>query len=239
MLAVPWVNFWISARRPYPPVRGWVMQQVVKLAAAAQLGADVLLLADSDVLFVRPLTEESFRADGRLRFYRVDGAVDARLPRHLIWHDVARRLLGLPPAGEPPLPEYISAFNVWDRRVVLKLRDRVEAVTHRPWLDAIASQLHVSEFVLYGVFVDEVLGPSANVFGAESMLCHSYWNTTPLTRVDATRFVQALGPDDVAVMLSAKSRTPLDVRRAALSTIQPSDPVRAWPPSARVGGELV
>ena len=67
----------------------------------------------------------------------------------------------------------------------------------------------------------------------------SYWNTTPLTHVDATRFVQALGPDDVAVMISAKSRTPLDVRRAPLSTIQPSDPVRAWPPSARVGGELV
>src|SRR4051794_18560701 len=37
MLPLPKVNAWLNARRPYPPIRGWVMQQVVKLAAAATL----------------------------------------------------------------------------------------------------------------------------------------------------------------------------------------------------------
>ena len=50
------------------------------------------------------------------------------MPRHLLWHEVARKLLGLPPAGPAPLPDYISAFNVWDRRIVLALRERIEAV---------------------------------------------------------------------------------------------------------------
>lgn len=215
MLPVPRMNMWLNVRRPYPPVRGWVMQQVVKLRAAAELGADVLVLADSDVVFVRPVTWDTFQKDGRVRFYRSDGAVDKGLPRHLMWHDVARRLLGLPQAGPPPLPDYVSALNVWDRRVVLALRDRIERVTGRSWLDAIASQLHVSEFILYGVFVDGVLGTSAEVFAADSMLCHSYWETAPLAPAAAAGFVRGLSPEDVAVMISAKSGTPVEVRREA------------------------
>ena len=57
------------------------------------------------------------------------------------------RLLEL--AGPPPLPDYICPMNPWDRQVALALRDRIEHVTGRPWLDAIASQLHVSEFILH------------------------------------------------------------------------------------------
>jgi hypothetical protein len=137
-----------------------------------------------------------------------------------MWHDVARKLVGLPPAGPPPLPDYVSSLNVWDRRVVLALRDQIERVTGRPWLDAIASQLHVSEFILYGVFVDGLLGSSANVFVADSMLCHSYWEPAPLAPAAAACFVRGLSPDDVAVMISAKSGTSLQVRREAMSCIQ-------------------
>jgi hypothetical protein len=220
MVAVPRANLWLNLCSPYPPVRGWVMQQLIKLRAAVELGADVVVLADSDVIFVRPVTIDTFCKDGRLRFYRHRGAVDDSMPRHRIWHDVARRLLGLPPAAPAPLSDYISAFNVWDRRVVLALRDRIEEVNGRPWLDAIAKQLHLSEFILYGVFVEAVLGASAEILETDSMLCHSYWDPAPLCAASAGEFVQALPPGDVAVMISAKSRTPLDVRREALSGLR-------------------
>jgi hypothetical protein len=218
MVGIPGANFWLNLRRPVPPVRGWVMQQVVKLQAAAQIEADTLLLVDSDVLFVRPVTAQMFRQDGLLRFYRKDAGVDARLPRHLIWHDIARDLLGISRA-RPPLPDYISAFNVWDRGTVLAMCDRIQQVTGRPWLDAVAGQLHVSEFILYGVFVDDVLGDQANVAPVESMLCHSYWDPSPLNLDTAERFARAVPDEDVAVMISAKSHTPLEVRRTALSRI--------------------
>jgi hypothetical protein len=222
MIAVPRANVWVNVRRPFPPVRGWVMQQLVKLRAATEIGADTLVLADSDVLFVRPVTIDTFRENGRTRFYRSEGTVDERLPRHMMWHDVARRLLGLPPADPPPLPDYISAFNVWDRRVVVALRDLIQEVTGQPWLDAIAAQRHVSEFILYGVFVEAVLGASAGVFKADAMLCHSYWDPAPLDATSAAKFVSRISANDVAVMISAKSRTPLDVRRAALATVRPA-----------------
>ena len=220
MLAVPRANMWLNVRRLFPPVRGWVMQQAVKLRAAAEIGPDVLVLADSDVLLVRPVAIDTVAKGGRVHFYRSPGAVDNGLPRHLIWHRVARRLLGLPPAGPPPLTDYVSAFNVWDRSIVAALHARIEQVTGRPWLDAIASQLHVSEFVLYGVFVEHVLGSSARVIPTDSTLCHSYWDPAPLAGPAARHFVRALPPDDVAVMISAKSRTPLDVRREALSRVR-------------------
>lgn len=219
MLALPFANAWVNLRRPYPPVRGWVMQQLVKLHAAAELDADAWLIADSDVVFVRPVSAQTFRKDGRLCYYRSEDAVHESMPRHVAWHEQARKLLGLPGAGPPPLPDYISPVNAWDRQTVRALRDRIEQVTGRDWMDAIGSQLHISEFVLYGVFVEAVLGPSAAVVADESMLLHAYWPTTPLSQVAAKGFVRALPPDHVAVMISAKSRTPLDVRRDALSYI--------------------
>jgi hypothetical protein len=210
---VPGANFWVNVRRVALPVRGWVMQQLVKLQAAAKIGADVLLLADSDVLLVRPVTIDTFRRNGRLRLYRKDAAIDERLHRHMTWHDTARDLLDVPRA-EPPLPDYVSALNVWDRATVLALQDHIQRTTGRPWLEAMAAQVHVSEFILYGVFVDEVLGGRAQVEPTDSMLCHSYWGTYPLNLTAAERFVGSKSDNDVAVMISAKSGTPLDVRRA-------------------------
>jgi uncharacterized protein DUF6492 len=194
------------------------MQQVVKLEMAARLDADVLILADSDVVLVRPVTDTTFRDGDGVRFFRREAAVTARMERHVRWHAVARRLLGLPVAPPPPLPDYISAFNVWEREVLVALRRRVEEVNGRPWLDAIAAELHVSEFILYGVFVDEVLAGSRRVRPVDSMLCHDYWHPRPLDLAAARAFVAACPESDVAIMISAKSRTPLDVRRRALGT---------------------
>ena len=219
MVPLPLANLWLNVRRPYPPLRGWITQQLVKLQATDQLDVPIVILADSDVRLVRPTAADSFCHDGRIRFYRQEGAIDERLRRHLLWHAAARRLLGLPPAAPGPLPDYISAFNVWERRIVRMLRERIETVTGRPWMDALGSELHVSEFILYGVYVDEVLGESADVFPTDSMLCHSYWDLQPLEREAAADFVGEMAPEDVAVMISAKSRTPLAVRREALSQV--------------------
>jgi hypothetical protein len=108
-------------------------------------------------------------------------------------------------------------MNPWDRRVVLALRERIEKVTGRPWLDAIGSQLHISEFILYGVFMDEVLRTSA---ATPSPLCHTYWGPGPLAPEAVPGFVRSLSRDDVAVMISAKTRTQPSVRREALSRIR-------------------
>jgi hypothetical protein len=218
VLPVPARNFWLNLRHPWPPVRGWVMQQVIKLQMATQVNADLMLLADSDVRLVRPVASDRFRVDGKTLFYRKDREVGRHMPRHVIWYDVAARLLGVPSAV-PPLPDYINPFNVWDRRIVIAMLERVERATGSHWLDAVAGQRHLSEFFLYGVFVDKVLAAQAGVLGTSSMFCSGYWERTPLDVTAGSRFVQGLSTDDVAIMISAKSGTPLDVRRKILAGV--------------------
>jgi hypothetical protein len=212
---VPRSGLWVNTLRPWPPVRGWVIQQALKLAATARIEADAVLIADSDIVLVRPVTEAGFRTDGRMCLHRDAHAVHAGMDRHVRWHQVARRLLGLPAAPAPPLHDYVSSLTFWDPVVVRAMRARIRQATGRDWLDAFTSRLHISEFILYGVYVDEVhsLGdPPA----AKTSLCHNYWDRTPLDQDAALAFADRLGPEAIGMMISAKSGTSLPVRQAAV-----------------------
>ncbi|MGV7217096.1 DUF6492 family protein [Bradyrhizobium sp. UFLA05-112] len=213
---MPLTKFTVNLRRPIPPVRGWILQQVVKLAAVAASEDDVVLLVDSDIELIRPFSVETFIHNETVRFYRKPNEIDQRLPKHVIWHQVARGLLGLKLAP-PPHADYISSLLAWDPAIVRQMLGRVATVTGRPWATAIAGQLHFSEWTLYGVFVDEALAAPANSFASEDPLCLAYWNEGPLSRQGAIDFIQRAKSTDIAVMISAKSRTPLAVRRAAFA----------------------
>lgn len=207
-------RYTINLGRPFPPVRGWILQQILKLAAVAACEEDVALLVDSDIEFIRPFSVDTFVRDGVVRFYRKPDAINQNLPRHLIWHRVARSLLGLRPA-EPPYNDYVSSLLPWNPEIVRRMLERVTATTGRSWTTAIAAQLHFSEWTLYGVFVDELMGGPINSFMSDDPLCLSYWGTTPLDCAGAANLLRGIRSTDVAAMISAKSLTPLAVRRAA------------------------
>jgi Family of unknown function (DUF6492) len=225
---IPFSKFTANLSRPFPPVRGWILQQVIKLAAVAQSEDDVVLLVDSDIEFLRPFSAETFVRNGVVRFYSKPKEVDERLPRHMIWHRVARLLLGLSPA-KPPYNDYVSSLLAWDPMLVRRMLERVSATTGRPWTTAIARQLHFSEWTLYGVFVNEVVGASATSFASDNPLCHTYWDETPLNREGAIGFLAGAQTSDVAAMISAKSRTPLAVRRAAFADYRGARSTDRWP----------
>jgi hypothetical protein len=213
---LPLTKFTLNLRRPYPPVRGWILQQVIKLAATATFEEKVALLVDSDVEFVRPFGPETFVRQETVRLYRKPNEIDQRLPRHVIWHRAARALLGLPSA-DPPYADYVSSLSAWDPAIVRQMLERVSKTTRSFWASAIAAQLHFSEWTLYGVFVDEILGPPANVVASDDPLCHAHWGTESLDERSAAEFFRGLRSTDVAAMISAKSGTPLAVKRAAFA----------------------
>ena len=215
-IRVPFSKFTVNLRRPFPPVRGWILQQVIKLAAVAASEHDVVLLVDSDIEFVRPFGLETFVRDGVVRFYGRVNEINETLPRHIVWHKVARALLGLPPA-QLPYTDYVSSLLAWNPAIVRRMLDRVATTTGRPWANVIAGQLHFSEWTLYGVYVDNVVGAPANSFASDDPLCLAYWDRTPLTLDGAVDFLSGVRPTDLAAMISAKSRTPLAFRRAAFA----------------------
>jgi hypothetical protein len=218
-VTVPFSNIKVNLSRPFPPVRGWIQQQIIKLAAVAASGEDVVLTADSDVQFFRPFTAETFVREGKVRFFCNPNQIDKRLPRHMIWHRVARTLLGLPPA-EPPYPDYISSLLAWDPVIVRRMLAQIAATTGRRWPTAIAGQLHFSECVLYGVFVNGVIGAPANSFPSDDPLCLCYWGLAPLNLDSAAHFIRRVRPTDVAALIQSKSLTPLPVREATFAALR-------------------
>jgi hypothetical protein len=104
-----------------------------------------------------------------------------------------------------------------DPAFVRQMLSRVTATSGRPWPTVIARQVHFSEWTLYGVFVDEVIRGLGTSFASDDSLCLGYWDEIPLNLEEAIRFLSRVGPTHVAAMISAKSRTPLAIRRAAFA----------------------
>jgi hypothetical protein len=232
-------NVWLQARGL--PMRGWLLQQLVKLAIAEHLDQDVLVCADSDVVLLRPFGVSSVvdERDRVLLFARPDH-VDERLPTHVRWHRSAEKLLGIEGA-DPPMPDFVSSLVPWKRENVLALLEHVEATTGRHWLRALASAWDVSEFTLYGRFAQDVLGTDAGHFVSTSPLCHDYYKHVPLSAAELDSLLDEVGPGEVDVSLTANAgmrpEQYVDVLERRWDEVAPPEPADA--PAARPGRRVV
>jgi hypothetical protein len=196
-------NIWLGARTT--PMRGWLVQQLAKLAITSVAQEDILIHADSDVVLIRPFQQEALIDSGDLlRLFRIPAAIDEQLPDHVRWHRTAEELLGIPPRPLP-LPDYVGGLIPWRRELGLSLLEQIEARSSRDWMRTLASARHVSEYILYGRFVEDALGQSNGRPGASLSLCRCYWGTDPLTNRELESFIAETSPQEVAVMISAKA----------------------------------
>ena len=210
-------NVWLNLRRPYPPVRGWIAQQLLKLSAVASLDVDVALLVDSDIVMVRPFSADTFMKHERPTLYvRPDAITHSNLPRHVVWHQVARRLLGLTDSTPRLLTDYISWPCVWEPWICRRLLEHLDRSTRGSWQSLVGAQLHFSEMILYGVYVEEILDRDhtrvPRVYDMRSIV---YDREVPLSYNDIQQLLGQLKVDDIAIMVSAKSQTPIRTRRQA------------------------
>lgn len=202
----------VNLRRPWPPLRGWLLQQIVKLSMATRSECDVLLLIDSDVQLIRPIVESTFASRSAVRFYRKPGGITADMVRHVRWHTNARRLLAVEPDGSPPFSDSIGSLISWDPKIVRQCTTLLADVSGRPWETAVSREWEFSEYVLYGEFLAEFGSAEQLSFVADRTLCHSHWDPHPLDRAGATRFVESLDPRDVAIHIQSNSHTPPEIR---------------------------
>jgi hypothetical protein len=205
----------LNLRHPWPPVRGWILQQVVKLAAASQTEADVAIAVDSDVCFIRPFEACTFHRSATTRFFRRRGAICDDMVEHRKWHRTAQHLLGLP-ADPTDRTDYIAPLVALDPQLVGALRERLESVHERPWIDLLAGQLTMSEYILYGTFVDRLAVPAARSWASGHSLCLSRWTEAPLQPGSVDPFLDGLAPDDVAVHVQSTLDTDATLRRTVV-----------------------
>jgi hypothetical protein len=107
--------------------------------------------------------------------------------------------------------------------VLLKLQARVAGGGEpTAWLRAVGRSLTFSEYMLYGVFVDEVLGLDASghySFGEH--ICLEDFATQPLGTRALGDLKQKLN-GEALVMINAKSKTPVSDIRAAFGFPAPA-----------------
>lgn len=201
----------INLRRPWPPVRGWILQQILKLSAATQLECDAVVIIDSDVVLVRHMQAAAFVRGDAVRLYEKPDAVTADLERHLRWTRTAYDLLGIEWSCEACFPDYVGGIVSWDPRLVLACRERIQAVSGTDWATTVAGRLQFSEFILYGTYLRHFGTPAQRSFTEDRTLCHSYWSPTPLVGEEAESFAAGFDNRDVAVHIQSNSGTAMEV----------------------------
>ncbi|MFT4824733.1 MAG: hypothetical protein ACI9GB_003734 [Halioglobus sp.] len=191
-IQVPLLNKWWFDNAMWP-VRGWVMQQITKLCADVVTNCENIVFVDSDVEFIRPLQHERFITEGALRLHRKpmhksDGV-------HLKWHHGAGELLDLKPQYFGS--DYVAPLVTWRRSNLVQMKRYIEDCKQRPWYEAVGRRMTVSEYTLYGVFVEHILGiEQSGHFKQAEDLCHSLWFEDEIeaffAEFDDTNFPQAV-----------------------------------------------
>lgn len=202
-------SFWVT---PQGFMRGWVLQQIIKLSCDIATPRSTLVFADSDVMFVRPFTREHLFKSGKTRLYHRPGETKES-ERHRAWHRAAAEILGLP-ATDYFGADYIGNLITWRRDTLIALQDHIAKVAGRPWQAALAGRRALSEYILYGAFAEHVLGEASGHYVDATDPVHASWHYDLADAQSRAAFQGGLQPHHVAVLIqSTEDMAPSDRRR--------------------------
>jgi hypothetical protein len=190
-------GFWLSLKAL--PVRGWIMQQILKIAAIDAITERTLVFCDSDTAFIRPFNRNTLLVNGKVGLLDVDFQ-DEMLRR---WTTTARNLLGLPRNGI--FRNHVGNMICWNRETVSALRQRIEHSTGMNWQVALARLPSFSEYMIYGVFVREALGYDGVDHEPSAVpLVKPSWGMSLSDDSAVDAFFADFDPRTVAVMIHSK-----------------------------------
>jgi Family of unknown function (DUF6492) len=193
-------------------LRGWLIQQIIKLAAAQYVAEEVIVFVDSDVAFIDNFDVHTLVQGDQVRLFRVDHSTDQDTPLWKQWKNTAKRLLNLPLENNY-YDYYVSQIVTWRRDTLIQMYCFIEQNFQQNWLEVIATVKDLSEYVLYGLFANYVLGEKAGHYDNHlQKICWCYWEDEPMSQQQLTEFFQA-AQGHKAVMISAKSSIDLSIEQ--------------------------
>lgn len=191
-------GYWLSLKTF--PVRGWIIQQILKIGSVDAISEPTLIFCDSDTAFFRSFDRNNLLVDGKLGLLDVDYCSDVTVD----WTRIARRLLGLP-IDEGGYRTHIGNMICWDGSTVKAVRDRIESSTGMSWQVALARRQKFSEYMLYGVFVREILGYENSPHAPSTVpLVKPSWGTALDSDSAIAEFFRDFDSQTVAVMIHSK-----------------------------------
>ncbi|MEO0545044.1 MAG: DUF6492 family protein [Pseudomonadota bacterium] len=198
------------------PMHGWHVQQIMRIAVAHMLEEDGLLYCDSDTAFVRDYDLNSIWDGDKIRLWaEPEGALTAQND-HMHWVDHAAQSLSIT-QNERVLDNFVCSFVTWRRQTVVDMCAHMEKVHGKSWVATVGSSRKFSECMLYGAYVNAVLG-GADHWQTSSELCPMKWFNPAPSEAELADMVANLTPE--AVGLGVQSFIPLspDLFRQAVTT---------------------
>lgn len=195
-------------------LRGWLIQQMVKLAAAQYVEQEVLIFVDSDVAFIDFFDVHALINKDKVRLLRVEHSTDMDNEIGRKWKNSAKKLLGLP-FQNSYYDFYVSQIVTWRRDNLIQLYKLIEENFEQDWLEVISGVKDLSEYVLYGIFANYVIGENSGHYDEHlQKICWCYWDGNPMSHEKLKEFFQeARSSSHKAVMISAKSSIDLSIEQ--------------------------
>ncbi|CAN5566815.1 DUF6492 family protein [soil metagenome] len=197
-------SVWLSLRSR--PNRGWIVQQILKIAAASQLDADVSIFCDSDVAFVRTFAPEHSVSPARNGAAATVPLLDVEFVNDEVreWTSIACTLLGLDVASLEPRG-HVGNLICWRRENVLAMIARLEQISETDWRVALMRLPTFSEYVLYGAHTRGVLGYAASGHHPSTVpLVKPSWGINLDDERALDEFFSSLDSPTVATMIHSK-----------------------------------
>ncbi|WP_013325479.1 DUF6492 family protein [Gloeothece verrucosa] len=205
---LPGVKKWSFSLRTLP-IRNWIYQQLLKISSVYATDADIIQFIDSDVTLIRPFPLDYIHKNDRFRLQRVN-YID---PDQKKWANTAATLLGV------EIPDdfhysYVGNLITWTRPNILGLIERLEEVAKSSWVSAVGNQVYFSEYMLYGIYVDYVLGIEASgQYHDDSPNLHLCWDYDLRTQQGMKQFFSEINPDNLGIMIHSKYNIPVELYR--------------------------
>jgi len=180
------------------PVRGWIFQQLCKLAIAESIECDAIVFADSDVEFIRNCDLNDLWKDGKLRLsVRKRGPVMKTDKRYINWFQLSSDLFGL---GDQSKIQhgYIAQLNAFRRDTCLEMLNGISEKYGKPWYKVLGRKLDLSEFIIYGAYAEYKKECEGHWIDEEN-LAHSSWFYEINSDADIKKYLEDLDPHHVAV----------------------------------------
>lgn len=198
-------GWWMSLRTL--PIRNWVLQQLVKMSVCDVLNEDILVFCDSDNTFIRPFDMKSRLMHGtKVPLLRVD----LQFQDVYEWFEASKKILGISDKEIQPVT-YVSNMITWYKPNILKMRSHIEETHGEHWISTICRHRNISEYTIYGIFVEHVLGiEAANHFFFDTELIRASWGNPLNTEAQIQDFFAQVKENHIGVMIHSKDNVPVN-----------------------------
>ncbi len=216
---IPGLKKWWMSLRVFP-IRNWILQQLVKISVCDSIDENVLVFCDSDNTFIRAFDMRScLMRNNHLALLKVNFQnKDVNE-----WIEASKKIFGIEDKIIHPAT-YVSNMITWYKPNILKMQSYIEEINGENWIDVLCRYKNISEYMLYGIFVEYIQGlEEANHFFFSVELIKPSWSVSLNTEAQIQDFFSQRNfkESHIGIMIHSKDDVPISLYADRIKKLWP------------------